>query len=162
IAAVALLVAAAALVAPRPYRKETRLPAGVLEIHSEIVADSDLAGHPSGSILRMAPDFHGRAAIVVRSNGVRLRDFTIVGSRDPRGRNNTTGGILLEEGTMDFRVTDCHLSNIRGNGIWTHSLYTSPRNGRGVLDRNSLFYIGRDALQVGHAFDVHVDNNHGG
>ena len=78
------MVAAAALVAPRPYRKETRLPAGVLEIHSEIVADSDLAGHPSGSILRMAPDFHGRAAIVVRSNGVRLRDFTIVGNRDTR------------------------------------------------------------------------------
>src|SRR5436190_9694649 len=108
-AAAVLMVAAAALVAPRPYRKETRLPAGVLEIHSEIVADSDLAGHPSGSILRMAPDFHGRAAIVVRSNGVRLRDFTIVGNRDTRelrtglppydvpfARFTTGNGVLVE------------------------------------------------------------------
>lgn len=83
------------------------------------------------------------------------------GSRNPAGRNNSTGGILLEEGTTDFLVTHCDLRNIRGNGIWTHSLYTSPRNARGVFSENVLQEIGRDALQVGHATDVRVEGNVG-
>ena len=60
------------------------------------------------------------------------------GSRNPAGRNNTTGGILLEEGTTDFRVTNCDFRNIRGNGVWTHSLYTSPRNARGLFAANTF------------------------
>ena len=83
------------------------------------------------------------------------------GSRDAAGRNNTTGGILLEEGTTDFRVTSCDFRNVRGNGVWTHSLYTSPRNARGLFADNSFDTIGRDALQVGHAFDVRVEGNTG-
>jgi hypothetical protein len=83
------------------------------------------------------------------------------GSRNPAGRNNTTGGILLEEGTSDFRVTRCEVRNIRGNGIWTHSLYTSARNARGVFAENRFDTIGRDALQVGHATEVRVEGNTG-
>src|SRR5262249_2083820 len=55
------------------------------------------------------------------------------GSRNAAGRNNTTGGILLEEGAADFQVRESKLKNIRGNGVWTHSLYTSPRNGPGII-----------------------------
>ena len=51
--------------------------------------------------------------------------------------------------------------NIRGNGIWTHSLYTSPRNARGVFAENRFRQIGRDAIQVGHATDVRVEGNTG-
>src|SRR5262249_35575784 len=58
------------------------------------------------------------------------------GSRNGAGRNNTTGGILLEEGTSDFQVRDCKLKNVRGNGVWTHSLYTSPRNTYGLIAGN--------------------------
>jgi hypothetical protein len=83
------------------------------------------------------------------------------GSRNAAGRNNTTGGILLEEGTEDFRVTNCTLRNVRGNGIWTHSLYTSPRNRGGRIADNHLERIGRDAIQVGHATLVRVENNTG-
>lgn len=89
---------------------------------------------------------------------VQVRDS---GARNARGRNNSTGGILLEEGTLNFRVTRCEMTNIRGNGIWTHSLYTSPRNAGGVIARNRFDTIGRDAIQVGHGWDVRVEDNSG-
>ena len=93
-----------------------------------------------------------------RSAGVAIGDS---GSRNALGRNNATGGILLEEGTADFRVIDCELRNIRGNGIWTHSLYTSPRNADGQIRGNRFDTIGRDAIQVGHAANVRVEENLG-
>jgi hypothetical protein len=209
-----------------------QLPAGVIEVHSEIAvdADSELRGAPSGTVLHLAADFAGRAAIVVRGDNVTLRNFTIdgnraaletraglppydtsfakftrangvladrvsgltidgllcrniagfavlvsrarsvgirrvtvadSGSRNSLGRNNSTGGILLEEGTTDFRVTGCELANIRGNGIWTHSLYTSPRNARGVIALNRFRQVGRDAIQAGHATAISVTGNSG-
>ncbi len=105
----------------------------------------------------------GFAVLVSRSRQVAIDGVWVAdsGSRNPAGRNNTTGGILLEEGTSDFRVTRCELRNIRGNGIWTHSLYTSPRNVRGVFAENRFDTIGRDALQVGHATEVRVEGNTG-
>jgi hypothetical protein len=83
------------------------------------------------------------------------------GGLNARKRNNTTGGILLEEGTTDFEVLDCRIVNVRGNGIWTHSLYTSPRNAHGRIAGNEFATIARDAIQVGHATDVRVENNRG-
>ena len=98
----------------------------------------------------------GFAVLVSRSR--QMFDRSRAGGRQrlaqSAGRNNTTGGILLEEGTQDFRVTRCELRNIRGNGIWTHSLYTSPRNARGVFAENRFDTIGRDALQAGHATEM--------
>jgi hypothetical protein len=220
-----------ALVMPQP-RHLVQLPPGVVEVRSEMVIDSgtELVGAPSGTVLRVAPGFSGRAVIVVGGSGVRLRDFAIDGNREAIetrsglppsdqpfahftrgngvlaedvtrllmervqfrniagfavlvsgshdvaidrvhvsdsgsrtlvGRNNATGGILLEEGTTDFRVTASDFRNIRGNGVWTHSLYTSPRNARGLLSLNHFDTIGRDALQVGHATDVRVEGNTG-
>jgi hypothetical protein len=207
-----------------------QLPPGVTEVHSEMVVEGDLSGDPAGSVLRIAGDFQGRAAIVVRGSNVHLRGFTIEGnrltrevrtglppsdvafarfttgngilaegvtgleisrvemreiagfavlvsggkniaidgvrvrdsgSRDAAGKNNTTGGILIEEGAADFRVTNCDFRNVRGNGVWTHSLYTSARNERGVFSGNTFDTIGRDALQAGHAIDVRIENNSG-
>jgi hypothetical protein len=83
------------------------------------------------------------------------------GSLSRAGRNNTTGGILLEEGTTDFLVRNCIFTSIAGNGIWTHSRYTSPRNARGRITGNRFLTIGRDAIQVGHATEVRVDSNTG-
>ena len=60
------------------------------------------------------------------------------GSRNAKGRNNTTGGILIEEGSSDFEVRDCTFRRIRGNALWTHSLYTSPRLHDGVFARESF------------------------
>ena len=229
-AALALAVAVWFLAAPR--RPVRQLPAGVVELHSEIAvdADTDLRGAPSGTMLHLAQDFTGRAAIVVRGDNVTLRDFSVdgnrasletraglppsntpfaeftrangifaervsgltiarlrfrniagfavlasrahsvdirrvtvadSGSRNLLGRNNSTGGILLEEGSTDFTVTNCELANIRGNGVWTHSLFTSPRNARGVISLNRLRQIGRDAIQVGHATAISVTGNSG-
>ena len=232
-AVVAASLTAALVVAwPRPAPRVVELPTGTVELHAPMVvaAGTELRGSLSGTVLHMAGDFTGPAALVVSGDGVVLRDFSIdgnraalevrvglppsnipfvrytrnngvladgvagltirsvrfrnvvgfavlasrarqvsiedveiadSGSRDVAGRNNSTGGILLEEGTADFHVARCHLRNVRGNGVWTHSLYTSPRNVRGVVERNTFEEIGRDAIQVGHAIDVLVENNDG-
>ena len=83
------------------------------------------------------------------------------GGRNARGRNNTTGGVLFEEGTDDFEVTNSVFRKIAGNGVWTHSTYLSPRNYRGLIAGNRFELIGRDAVQVGHANRVRVENNTG-
>jgi hypothetical protein len=224
--------AAAWLAAPWPRGRFVQLAPGTVEIHAEMVLEdgAEVRGAASGSVLRAAADFQGRALIVVHGNHVRLHDFAVdgnreklesrlglpgydvpfarftpgngvlaegvdhlairnvrfrniagfavlvsrsrqvgidgvrvddSGSRNAGGRNNTTGGILLEEGTSDFHATRCELRNIRGNGIWTHSLYSSPRNARGVFAENRFAEIGRDALQVGHATQVRVEGNTG-
>jgi hypothetical protein len=81
------------------------------------------------------------------------------GSRDARGRNNTTGGILIEEGTSQFEIRDCRLRRIRGNAIWTHSYSASPRNRDGVMASNEIDTVGRDAMQAGHATRLRIENN---
>jgi hypothetical protein len=108
-------------------------------------------------------DMAGFAVLASRAHDVSLYRVTVSdsGSRGASGHNNATGGILLEEGTTDFLVTQCDLLRIRGNGVWTHSLYTSPRNARGLILRNRFEEIGRDAIQVGHAMDVRVEENAG-
>jgi hypothetical protein len=106
----------------------------------------------------------GFAVLVSRSRDVALDGLEVSdsGSLNPEGRNNATGGILLEEGTAGFRVAHCRFRNILGNGVWTHSLYTSPRNADGLIAWNSFFGIGRDAVQVGHATNIRVLANAGG
>ena len=105
----------------------------------------------------------GFAILVARGRGVTIDRVSVsrAGSRNPEGRNNSTGGILLEEGTANFRVTRSDLQNVRGNGIWTHSLYHSPRNGPGEIAFNTITETARDAIQVGHASGVRVENNRG-
>lgn len=218
VAAVVPVALAAGLLIPAPHKRVMRL-AG--DLHSELLVEGDVSGW-----VRMAPDFQGRAAIVVRGPA-RLHDLTIDGngevtaelppwnvpfakftrgsgiliedvdgvslervvirsvggfavltsrsrhvtiesvgvqgngSRNAAGKNNTTGGILLEEGTSDFLVAGCLIWDVLGNGIWTHSLYTSPRNGPGRIEFNEFRTIGRDAVQVGHAFQVEVRRNWG-
>jgi hypothetical protein len=105
----------------------------------------------------------GFAILISRSSEVRIERVRVEdsGSRNTKGRNNTTGGILLEEGTSGFQVLSCTFRNVRGNGIWTHSLYTSPRNRDGLISGNRFASMGRDAIQVGHASAMRVENNSG-
>ncbi len=65
----------------------------------------------------------------------------------------------MEEGTSDFLVANCGFHNIRGNGLWTHSLFRSARNVHGVFARNVFETVGRDAIQVGHATEMRVEDN---
>ncbi|MGH9721964.1 MAG: right-handed parallel beta-helix repeat-containing protein, partial [Bryobacteraceae bacterium] len=81
--------------------------------------------------------------------------------RNAAGRNNATGGILIEEGSKDFQVVNSVFRRIRGNAVWTHSLYRSARNGPGSIADNRFEDIGRDAVQVGHASAVRVERNVG-
>lgn len=101
--------------------------------------------------------------LVSRSSAVRIREVRVEnsGSLNAKGRNNLTGGILLEEGTADFEVRDSSFKNIRGNALWTHSLLTSPQLLDGAFLQNKFEQVGRDALQVGHAKRVRVEGNSG-
>jgi hypothetical protein len=103
------------------------------------------------------------AALISRSKNIVIEHVSVrdSGSRNAKGRNNTTGGILLEEGTEHFSVGDSTFSNIRGNGVWTHSRYMAPRNRNGKILRNQFSEIGRDAIQVGHAAGIEVAGNQG-
>jgi Right handed beta helix region len=232
LAILALTALAVVLSFPRPGPRAIELPAGTMEVHHEMVVDDieELRGAASGTTLRAADDFDGRALLVVHGDGVTLRNITLdgnrdkleqrtglppsnkpfslftrangvlalgvrnlrlegmsfrniagfavlvsrsagvriervqvddSGSRDEHGRNNATGGILLEEGTRDFQVTRSQFRNIRGNGVWTHSLFTSPRNQDGEIAFNIFENLARDAVQVGHATNVKVEDNQG-
>ncbi len=57
-------------------------------------------------------------ALINHSKNVAIDHVSVndSGSRNAKGRNNTSGGILLEEGTEQFSVTDSTFRNIRGNG----------------------------------------------
>jgi hypothetical protein len=99
--------------------------------------------------------------LIARSKQVRITSTRIEysGSLDAKGKNNTTGGILLEEGTADFEIRFVKLRAIRGNGIWTHSRYESPRNRDGLIQENEINGSARDAIQVGHATNIRVVQN---
>jgi hypothetical protein len=101
--------------------------------------------------------------LISRSSDILIERVSVAnsGSRNRERRNNTTGGIVIEEGSSNFAVRDCAFRNILGNGLWTHSLFTSERNREGVMEANEFDTIGRDAIQVGHATSVRVAWNHG-
>src|SRR5260370_30275861 len=103
------------------------------------------------------------AILVNHSHDVLLDHISIEnsGSRTAKGRNNTSGGILLEQGMDAFTVADSVFRNVRGNAVWTHSYYGSPRNRGGKIANNKFSDIGRDAIQVGHATEVLVAGNTG-
>lgn len=68
------------------------LPAGVIEVHEELAVpegahDLEIRGAPSGTTLRLAPDFRGRALLSLRhASRIRLRHFAIDGNRHTLGR----------------------------------------------------------------------------
>lgn len=94
----------------------------------------------------------------VRIDSVRIEDC---GSLSPAGQNNASGGILIEEGTHDFEVRQSVIRRVRGNAIWTHSNYGSPRNADGIVAQNAIEEVARDAIQIGHATRIRVENNSG-
>lgn len=105
----------------------------------------------------------GFAVLVARSRNVAVERVEVrdSGSLDARGFNNTTGGILFHEGAAGFTVRRSRFLRVRGNGVWTHSLYTSPRNSDGLIEDNYFEELARDAIQVGHATRVRVVRNRG-
>jgi parallel beta helix pectate lyase-like protein len=94
----------------------------------------------------------------VTIDAVKIEDC---GTLNQAGRNNTSGGILLEEGVSHFEVRGSTISRITGNAIWTHSYSRSPRASDGAIRGNTITTVGRDAIQVGHATRIRVENNSG-
>ena len=101
--------------------------------------------------------------LVSRSSGVKITGATVEdsGSLNARRRNNLSGGILIEEGSTRFEVRGSVFRHIAGNALWTHSLFTSPRLEDGIFAGNRFDTVGRDAIQVGHATRVRVEDNTG-
>ena len=102
--------------------------------------------------------------IIVNATSKTLIDSVTIkdsGTLNREGHNNTTGGILIEEGSSGFEVRNSDLMRVTGNGIWTHSYARSPRQSDGVIRNNMIGTVARDAIQVGHATRVRVENNRG-
>lgn len=99
--------------------------------------------------------------LVSRSSNIEIAKVEVKdsGSRNAMGRNNLSGGILIEEGSTHFEVRDSVFERIAGNALWTHSLRISPRLADGVFAGNHIDTVGRDAIQIGAATRVHVENN---
>lgn len=91
-------------------------------------------------------------------DAVRVEDS---GTLKPNGRNNTSGGILFEEGVSHFEVRNCEISRVTGNAIWTHSYASAPRSSDGWIHGNTVSEVARDAFQVGHATRIRVEDNTG-
>jgi Right handed beta helix region len=103
------------------------------------------------------------AVLISRSSDISIDRVSVAysGSLNRHFRNNGTGGIVIEEAGSHFAVRHCVFRHILGNGLWTHSLYTSQRNSDGAFEDNEFDTVGRDAIQIGHATDVRVRGNHG-
>jgi hypothetical protein len=99
---------------------------------------------------------NGSSHVTIDSAGIRD-----CGTLNRAGRNNTTGGILLEEGVAGFEVRRTTITRVTGNAIWTHSYAESPRSSDGFIHDNTISTVARDAIQVGHATRVRVENNTG-
>jgi hypothetical protein len=149
----------AALATPRPVAPSDRTFAETFDKNGILLEESDAIEMEHVDFTNMV----NFAVLIRHSRGVLLEHLRVEnsGSLNAAKRNNTTGGILLEEGTDSFTVSDSIFENIRGNAVWTHSRYGSPRNRGGQIRNNQFLEIGRDAIQVGHALDVEVSGNHG-
>lgn len=102
--------------------------------------------------------------ILINSTARALVDSVTIedsGTLNREGRNNTTGGILIEEGSSGFEVRNSSISRVTGTAIWTHSWARSPRQSDGAITGNTIDTAGRDAIQIGHATRVRVEGNHG-
>ena len=97
--------------------------------NSGIIADGDDGLEIDGV---KAANMAGLTVLVSAGHDIHVHGAQITdsGGLNSAGHNNATGGILLEEGTTDFEVTDSRIGNVRGNGIWTRSLARSPKNAR--------------------------------
>jgi hypothetical protein len=149
----------AALEKPLPFAPSDKTFSSVFPNNGFLIEDTDGLSIDHVEFVNIA----NFAALIVHSTNVAIEHVSVKdsGSRNVKGRNNTSGGILLEEGTEDFSVADSTFRNIRGNGIWTHSRYLAPRNRNGKILRNEFADMGRDAIQVGHAVAIKVAGNHG-
>ncbi len=99
--------------------------------------------------------------LVSRSQNIRISKTAIIdsGSRNAMGRNNLSGGILIEEGSARFEVRDSIFERIAGNALWTHSLRITSRLEDGVFAGNRIDTVGRDGIQIGAATRVRVEDN---
>jgi hypothetical protein len=102
--------------------------------------------------------------IIINAGSKSLIDSVVIedsGTLNPEGHNNTTGGILIEEGSTNFEIRGAKISRVAGNAIWTHSYARSQRQADGLIQANTISTVARDAIQIGHATRVRVENNQG-
>src|SRR5450759_1763302 len=119
------------LVAPSPGGRSVQLAPGTVALHAEMVLEdgAEVRGAASGSVLRAAADFHGRALIVVRGNHVLLRDFAVDGNREkletrmglpgydvPFARFTPANGVLAE-GVGHLTIRNVRFREIAGFAV---------------------------------------------
>jgi len=97
----------------------------------------------------------GFTVLVNSSHTVRLHDveMTESGGFNAMRRNNSAGGILIEENTTDFEIRKCLFGKLRGNGITVRS------SQRGQILENELAVLAGDGIRLGPAGEITVENN---
>ena len=146
-------------------KSEWRLPPGETAF-ADYFRDSGIVVRNSAGVTVRGVSFTAIRAfpiIVSASSDVTVDSVKIEdsGTLGRNGRNNTSGGILLEQGVSHFEVKDSVIRRVTGNGIWTHSYSSAPRSSDGSIHGNTISTTARDAIQVGHATRIRVENNRG-
>ena len=141
-----------------------------LPLHEAAFADYYTANgivirNSTGVTVRGVGIAHIRAfPIIVNATSRAVIDSVTIedsGTLNRDGKNNTTGGILIEEGSTGFEVRQSKISRVTGTAIWTHSYARSPRQSDGEIHDNLINSVARDAIQIGHATRVRVSRNKG-
>lgn len=140
-----------------------QLPSGVIEVSAELAVapgahDLEIAG-ATGTILKAANGFHGRAILVVEgSKNIRLRDFSIEGNRESAPKTlemappenafrvwYPDNGILADrvEGLEITGVRFSHVTNFpilvsRSSGVRIAKVAIEDSGSRGAQGRNNL------------------------
>jgi len=104
----------------------------------------------------LASRIGGFTVLVNAGRNIRIHDLqtTDSGGFTQQRLNNGTGGILIEEGSADFEISNCFFGKMRGNGISLHSV------GKGRVFENEFEVASRNAIELAQANDVLIENNH--
>ena len=112
-----------------------------------------------------ATEIAGFPLLINGGHNIHIRDAVITdsGTLDPAGRNNGSGGIVLEEGVTDFEIVHALIGKIRGNGIWIRSATSgsTATAARGVISDSEFTILARAAIELSHATAITIENNTG-
>ena len=109
-----------------------------------------------------ATQIAGFPILVNGGHNVHIHDIEITdsGSLDANGRNNGSGGVVLEEGVTDFEILHALIGKVRGNGIWIRSADNTIA-ARGRIADSEFAILARAAIEINHASAVTIENNTG-
>jgi len=92
---------------------------------------------------------------------VKIENVSVTGggSQNAKSKQNTSGGIVFEEGSNGVEVRNSRFEKISGNALWTAARPAALRNGNILFENNDFANIGHTAIHIGSANRVRILNN---